>query len=729
MGFTSEQRLIIEAHPNQNIVVNAVPGSGKTTTMIYRIAYMVYHYRIPLESIAMFTYNRSLGKDMTKKLTRLGIDTTNMAFCGTLHSFCYRETKDYQDLKPWIDRYTSQPFMHDKLKYIIFDEYQDADEDIASVIRILAKDRFLMIVGDNRQQLYGYRGADIRHLLSIKNDFVQYTLTESFRCNQNICAFLNRIWSDVEDSSFKTVIHSKITGPRPVLYRSWGNAMNNPDITKEIIRIVERLRDGSIAIISPTVNSETSKRFLNDIHSNILNQTGISFSCHFNEVDRERLCEKSQQYVISSIHDSKGLEYDTVILLNALDTPYLFDVPKYEARCKLFVGVSRARQNLFIFEHHYHYTTGSIKWIVDSEDLFDRPQDPIWNRPHRLRKDNNPSYIPRSCRDYIRGLSNEERRNIVGKYGPTEIIRKENGLDNHPGASNSSDKTSQTRQDLTHVPILFGELIETLYARKLGFPVHFEFRVYLTSNEWDQVLRNEVLPESVIDKICQVYPYRYVAIKRIVDWGKVKIYVLFVDLEDLSDADPSNLSTAVKIQEITENNIVSDFMCNLYYHHLDQAQQTRSRILNGFSQFTVNLISDLWWLLRFYKLMEMSLAGFQQPDLTSEEIVNIINYFNNARILQEMHLTNYHTFYKKLLRTKNEDRALMVNGEADFEGQCGIVELKCSSSNNLDDAWLQVMAYNMIAGDKGEPKYENIYIYNALNGTLYRRQLKSSCCM
>jgi len=154
-------------------------------------------------------------------------------------------------------RYTAQPFKHDKLKYIIFDEYQDADEDIASVIRILAKDRFLMIVGDNRQQLYGYRGANIRHLLSIKSDFAQYTLTESFRCNQNICAFLNRIWSDEEDSSIKTVMRSQIVGPKPVLYRSRGNAMNNPDITEEIIRIVERLRDGSIAIISPTVNSET----------------------------------------------------------------------------------------------------------------------------------------------------------------------------------------------------------------------------------------------------------------------------------------------------------------------------------------------------------------------------------------------------------------------------------------------------------------------------------------
>lgn len=751
MRFTSEQRLIIEAHPNQNIIVNACPGSGKTTTMIHRIVYIVQHHQIPLESIAMFTYNRSLGKDMSNKLIRLGINTINMAFCGTLHAFCYRETKDYQDLKPWIDRYTDESYRNDKLKYIIFDEYQDADEDIASVIKILAKDRFLMIVGDDKQQLYGYRGANINHLSNIKNDFVQYTLTETFRCNQNICAFLNRIWSSENaNSSSKIIIRSQIVGPKPVLYRSRGNAMNNPDITEEIIRIVEKFQDGSIAIISPTVNSETSKRFLNDVHSNILNCTGISFSCHFNEIDRISSENKSQQYVISSIHESKGLEYDTVILLNALDNTYFFDcsgssqqkdlsnsnITGYEARCKLFVGASRARQNLFIFEHHYHFTNGSIKWISENEDVFDRPSDPIWNLPPKFRTGDKSRFMERKCRDYIRGLNNEERRNLVEKYGPPEIIRTEYGMGEHPGTSSDSSSDGEyttTKPDLSHVPALSGELIEILYAQKLGFPIRFEFRVYLTSSEWDQVLRNRDLPKSVVDKIYQVYPYRYVDIRRQVSRGKVKIIVLFVDLEDLAEIDPNDLSTAVQVREITENNIVSSFMCNLYYRYLNQAQETRCRIFNKF-QLKESFVKDLWWLLKFRKLMDMSLVGFRQPNLKFDEINNIINYLNNAKILQEMHLTKYHPIYRKLLETEDESQELWVNGEVDFEGRYGIVELKCISSDNLEEAWLQVMTYNMIASDTDKPKYKYIYIYNALNGTLYRRQWKSPqinlpCCM
>jgi hypothetical protein len=208
----------------------------------------------------------------------------------------------------------------------------------------------------------------------------------------------------------------------------------------------------------------------------------------------------------------------------------------------------------------------------------------------------------------------------------------------HPGTSSDS---SDDLPDLSHVPALSGEMMEILYARKLGFPIRFEFRAYLTSNEWDQVLRSRDLPQSVIDKIHQVYPYRYVDIRRQVYRGKVKIIVLFVDLEDLSEIDPSDLSTAVQIREITENNIVSNFMCNLYYRHLG-----RSRILNESAQFTVNLVNDLWWLLRFRKLMDMSLVGFRQPNLTIDEITNIINYLNSARILQENRL-------KQRMRVKN----------------------------------------------------------------------------
>src|SRR5689334_2079977 len=122
VNLTPEQIQIVQAPLEISICVNSVPGSGKTTTMVHRIHYLANHYQVPLNQIAMFTYNHSLGKDMSIKLQKLGIESSSMAWCGTLHAFCYRHTRNYQDLRVWID---DPPEISSELKYIIFDEYQD----------------------------------------------------------------------------------------------------------------------------------------------------------------------------------------------------------------------------------------------------------------------------------------------------------------------------------------------------------------------------------------------------------------------------------------------------------------------------------------------------------------------------------------------------------------------------------------------------------------------------
>ena len=154
-------------------------------------------------------------------------------------------------------------------------------------------------------------------------------------------------------------------------------------------------------------------------------------------------------------------------MLNTIDNKYFFDVPSFEAQCKLFVACSRARQNLIVFEHNYHFTNGSIRWITDNEDLFDKPELQIWNSPTRQRSKDFNSKIEKSCSDYIRGLTNEQRRNLLGKYGPVEVIKTENGLGDHVGD-----------------PPLCGQLIELLLATKLQFDIKFEFRPFVTADEW-----------------------------------------------------------------------------------------------------------------------------------------------------------------------------------------------------------------------------------------------------
>ena len=692
--FTEEQKNLIEAPSNISICVSACPGSGKTTTTIHRIVYLVKNNIIPLKNIAMFTYNRSLGQDMSSKLRGLEIDTKEMFWCGTLHAYCFKSTNNYQDLKPWIDKYSSgKPIPNiDHLKYIIFDEYQDADEDMAGVIKLLSPNCTVMIVGDNRQQLYGYRGANIEHLYRIKDDFKEYTLTQSFRCNKNICHFLNCVWRGKDVAPMFSIID----GPKPTLYRSKGYSMNNPNIVTEIVKIVQEQRQGSIAIISPTVNSDNARRFLNDIHSNIYHQLGLTFDCYFNDLDRvEKTIESG--YLMSSIHEVKGLEYDTVILLNAIDNKYFFDVPTYEAQCKFFVACSRPRQNLYIFEHQYFFMNGSICWISDNLSLFDLPDDEMWNKPHQSRIPDRHYKMDRTCRDFVRGLTNGQRRALINRYAAPTTLKKDIGL----------NKQVST------------DLLEILFAVKAGFTIKFDYRAYLTLGDWQEVINNKKVPEHIVAKISLVFPYPNIIVTKAVDKDRTKLRVLYLDYSRwvTLPTELPDVNSMLELVEITENNVVSDYMCDEYYKNIGRAHQIRLNCSNIDEKF----VQNLWWILRFNKLMDMHVLGFNQPDLAPEDIQSILNFINTAPLFKYLTPTSYHPIIKKPITLNGNE--MTIHAHVDFELENGLLGFKCTNSDTFDDAWLYLMVYNLLAGPHKQTKYDTLYIYNAHSGTLYSRKL------
>lgn len=101
--------------------------------------------------------------------------------------------------------------LHEKLTYLMVDEYQDTNTIQESILLLLAgKRRNLCVVGDDDQGLYRFRGATIRNILEFPSLFddiqcKQIKLTVNYRSHPDIIRFYNQwmngqVWDDGQRS-------------------------------------------------------------------------------------------------------------------------------------------------------------------------------------------------------------------------------------------------------------------------------------------------------------------------------------------------------------------------------------------------------------------------------------------------------------------------------------------------------------------------------------------------
>jgi DNA helicase-2/ATP-dependent DNA helicase PcrA len=87
--------------------------------------------------------------------------------------------------------------LSDRYKYIMVDEYQDTNRLQAEIVKLLAfKHQNLMVVGDDAQCIYSFRGSTIQNILSFEKEFKNckiIKLEENFRSTQPILNLANEI--------------------------------------------------------------------------------------------------------------------------------------------------------------------------------------------------------------------------------------------------------------------------------------------------------------------------------------------------------------------------------------------------------------------------------------------------------------------------------------------------------------------------------------------------------
>lgn len=349
--YTDEQNKIVEyIRDGYNVSVNAVPGSGKTTTAIH-IANQLCD-----KNILLLTYSKNLKMDARKKSTTLDLDNLEV---HSFHSFAvkYFDPGSAKNILFPVQNNVQPQKQIPTYDLMIIDEIQDMTSDLNSFLLHSLKHfepKLFCIMGDVDQCVFDFKHADKRFLIlgkklfNTNKEWIDAKLSISFRLNTSSAHFINQ----------QLIGYNKIRaikdGP-PVNY-----IILNPftHMFNIFIMIKDYLQNGyqpdDIFVLASSVKSTNPKHPMS-VLENLLVMAGIPVNIQNNDDTQITPEEIKSKVTFCTFHASKGLERKIVFVYGFQDTYFKYgrkDANPLVCPDTIYVACSRTMEHLNII-HSY----------------------------------------------------------------------------------------------------------------------------------------------------------------------------------------------------------------------------------------------------------------------------------------------------------------------------------------------------------------------------------------
>lgn len=130
-----------------------------------------------------------------------------------------------------------------QFRYILVDEYQDTNHMQAKIVQLLSVAHHnILVVGDDAQSIYSFRGADIANILDFPKLFPnshRFTLDINYRSVQPVLDVANEVIKHNPDQFPKKLKHVREGSMKPVLVPALSDEQEAEFITQRILELRE----------------------------------------------------------------------------------------------------------------------------------------------------------------------------------------------------------------------------------------------------------------------------------------------------------------------------------------------------------------------------------------------------------------------------------------------------------------------------------------------------------
>lgn len=454
---TQEQLQIINNGEN-NLIIDASPGSGKTTTILH-----IAKKNSDL-NLLQITYNTMLKNELRTKIKTFGIKNLEI---HSYHSLVY----NYYDNEGFDDEHIKKVLIKNnelkkeypiKLDILLIDETQDMTMDYFKIIQKFLRDikqtPRILLFGDYLQCIYQYKNATHQFLTlaqSIwKMNFIKLNLTTSFRLTNQISFFINNCMCNSQ--RIKTVRDND----KVDLYIT-NSFTTHTKIGNKILDLINKgykEEDFFILVPSVKVNNAPFKKLENFLVKN-------KIKCITPVSDTTKLDDTliNEKVVFTTFHQSKGRERKIVIIYN-FDMSYFMFYDK-NANVKicpnvLYVACSRAIDKLILIQDQniepLPFINLNVKNIEQNVNIIKTTKKKII--PQKLKIEN--KFLKKSVTDLVKFLSQDTTNELIILLKDLFEIIKDKNIE-----TNIQNKIQTTKNNYEDISDLNGIVIPAIFEK------------------------------------------------------------------------------------------------------------------------------------------------------------------------------------------------------------------------------------------------------------------------